>query len=295
MSTAKASGAEPRARARGRRRMLVVLLLLGALVAGGIALYVNERDSRQHPRQLGAELTGEGVELEVTAQEVDPAAQEVTLFTVLVPHGSLAAAPGSLAFSRAVEVTVSSLNDTTLKTTAGQVATPQPITVGLYGGTPTDYPFDRYRVAADWSATDRGAPLPVAITFTDADPFFTAKATDAAEGEDEARLELVFARSRSTFILAWFMIAAMWALALAVLGGAEVLIRKRRPLVWPALGWMAATLFALVGLRNAAPGSPPIGSVIDYVAFFWAEGIIAAGLACTVAFGLRVEHRTVDD
>ncbi|MFD0574689.1 DUF4436 family protein [Kitasatospora gansuensis] len=58
---------------------------------------------------------------------------------------------------------------------------------------------------------------------------------------------------------------------------------------------MAATLFALVGLRNAAPGSPPIGSVIDYVAFFWAEGIIAASLACTVAFGLRVEHRTADD
>ncbi|MFF2744216.1 DUF4436 family protein [Kitasatospora sp. NPDC058048] len=38
---------------------------------------------------------------------------------------------------------------------------------------------------------------------------------------------------------------------------------------------MAATLFALVGIRNAAPGGPPIGSLIDCIAFFWAEAIIA--------------------
>lgn len=62
-------------------------------------------------------------------------------------------------------------------------------------------------------------------------------------------------------------------------------------MVWPSLGWMAATLFALIGMRNAAPGAPPIGSLIDYVAFFWAEGIIAACLVVTVVSGSRVEHR----
>ncbi|MGW3230805.1 DUF4436 family protein [Kitasatospora sp. NPDC001095] len=87
------------------------------------------------------------------------------------------------------------------------------------------------------------------------------------------------------------MIAAMWAIALAVLGAAEVLHRKREGLVWPSLGWMAASLFALIGMRNAAPGSPPIGSLMDYVAFFWAEGIIAASLACTAWCGIRTEHR----
>ncbi|MFF7633195.1 DUF4436 family protein [Kitasatospora sp. NPDC008050] len=44
-------------------------------------------------------------------------------------------------------------------------------------------------------------------------------------------------------------------------------------------------------MRNAAPGSPPIGSLMDYVAFFWAEGIIAASLTCTVVLGTRTEHR----
>ncbi|MFD5437012.1 DUF4436 family protein [Kitasatospora sp. NPDC127067] len=42
---------------------------------------------------------------------------------------------------------------------------------------------------------------------------------------------------------------------------------------------------------HRAPGSPPIGSLIDYVAFSWAEGVIAAGLACTAWSGIRTEHR----
>ena len=32
---------------------------------------------------------------------------------------------------------------------------------------------------------------------------------------------------------------------------------------------------------------------MDYVAFFWAEGIIAASLACAAAFGVRNERRSL--
>jgi hypothetical protein len=53
---------------------------------------------------------------------------------------------------------------------------------------------------------------------------------------------------------------------------------------------MAATLFALIGMRNAAPGAPPIGSLIDYASFFWAEAIVAASLAVTAWSGIRSEH-----
>jgi hypothetical protein len=38
---------------------------------------------------------------------------------------------------------------------------------------------------------------------------------------------------------------------------------------------MAASLFALAAFRNTAPGSPPIGSILDYAAFLWTEAIIA--------------------
>ncbi|GAA3005971.1 hypothetical protein GCM10020229_17250 [Kitasatospora albolonga] len=278
-------------RARPARWQFGLLALVVVLLAAGITLYLDERNSRQEPRRLGVEVVGDGVELDMTVQEVDPNAQEVTLYTVLVPHGALATGPESLTFTRPVEVTVNAQTATKLKVEAGQAAQPQAITLGLYGGTPSDYPFDRYKLSASWAASSGGQPVPLEVLFTDADPFFLTKAKDVSEAPSEAVLEAKITRSRSTFILAWFMIATMWALALSVLGGAQVLIRKRSPLVWPALGWMAATLFALIGLRNAATGSPPIGCLMDYVALFWAEGIIAASLVCAVASGLRAEHR----
>jgi hypothetical protein len=43
----------------------------------------------------------------------------------------------------------------------------------------------------------------------------------------------------------------------------------------------------MVPLRNAVPGSPPIGSVIDFMAFFIAEAVISASLITSVVVGYR--------
>lgn len=48
-------------------------------------------------------------------------------------------------------------------------------------------------------------------------------------------------------------------------------------------------LVALAAFRNTAPGSPPIGSILDYAAFLWAEAIIAVCVIVTVLSGNRVE------
>ncbi|MFE5585492.1 DUF4436 family protein [Kitasatospora sp. NPDC056531] len=78
-------------------------------------------------------------------------------------------------------------------------------------------------------------------------------------------------------------------MALAVAAGAMVIGRTRKGMVWPALGWMAATLFALAGFRNTAPGSPPIGCLLDYTAFLWAEVIVAFSVVYVVLRGAPVE------
>ncbi|WP_342451022.1 DUF4436 family protein [Streptomyces flavochromogenes] len=67
------------------------------------------------------------------------------------------------------------------------------------------------------------------------------------------------------------------------------LVRRRMGLTWPALGWMAATLFALAAFRNTAPGAPPIGSLLDYLAFFWAETLIAFCVIVVVVRAVRAE------
>ncbi|WP_369184815.1 DUF4436 family protein [Streptomyces sp. Y1] len=271
-------------------RFVLALVILAVLCSAGIALYLNERNTRQQTHELTLPTAGDWVELDVTAQDIDPGTGELTLYVVPVPHGTLAEGPDSAVFTRQVDVAVRSTARTDLRAAPGEVASPQPVPANLYDGTESDYPFDRYHFAVSFSATDAAGAVPVGVVFGDVDPFFFVRPAVSAAGP-AAVFEGRVSRTRSTFILAWFMIAAMWALALAVLAGAEVLVRGRHGMVWPALGWMAATLFALVGMRNAAPGSPPIGSLIDYVAFFWAEGIIAASLVATVVSGSRVEHR----
>jgi nitric oxide reductase large subunit len=91
------------------------------------------------------------------------------------------------------------------------------------------------------------------------------------------------------------MMVVMWALAASVLLGAWFLTTRRQGLVWPALAWMAATLFALAAFRNTAPGTPPIGCVMDWFAFFWAETVIALCLIIVVTAGIRTALRAGDD
>ncbi|MFF2081206.1 DUF4436 family protein [Kitasatospora sp. NPDC058162] len=277
-------------RLRGNR-FVVALLILAVLCSAGIALYLNERNTRQQTRELALPTVADWIELSLTAQDIDPGTGDLSLYVVAVPHGSLAVGPDSLAFTRQVDITVHSAARTELRAASGDVATPQSVQANLFHGTESDYPFDRYQFELGFSATDSAGAVPVGLVFADADPFFVVRPTSTPNASGVTVLEGRVSRARSTFILAWFMIAAMWALALAVLAGAEVLYRGGQGLVWPSLGWMAATLFALIGMRNAAPGSPPVGSLMDYVAFFWAEGIIAASLAVTVIAGVRVEHR----
>ena len=70
---------------------------------------------------------------------------------------------------------------------------------------------------------------------------------------------------------------------------AAVVVRNRLGLVWPALAWMAATLFALAAFRGTAPGNPPIGTVLDLTAFLWSEAVVACALVGVVIRGVSLE------
>ena len=130
------------------------------------------------------------------------------------------------------------------------------------------------------------------MTFGDIDPFFHIATVDGGYQKDAVDLTVHVSRAQGSKFLAGFMMVVMWALALSVLGGAWILVSKRRGLVWPALGWMAATLFALAGLRNTAPGAPPIGCVLDYAAFFCAELLTAVGVVAVSVAGVITERKS---
>lgn len=227
------------------------------------------------------------IDIAASVIRVDAASGEMTLRLFVVPRGSLSDEGG---FSPAadLEILTSAAMETDPSFPAGKRIPTVDVPVALDGTGITAYPFDLHETRLEFTARQGGKTVPVAVTLTNRDALFAVGA-DASKEESTATLDLEITRSGSTLTFAIFMIAAMWALAIAVAIATWYLSTRRKGLVWPALGWMAATLFAVVGFRNAAPGGPPIGSLLDYLAFFWAELIIAICVCTVVGVGIRTE------
>ncbi|MEV8590784.1 DUF4436 family protein [Streptomyces sp. NPDC051180] len=280
-----------RRRRTGRAGILPAVIggvLVVAAIALGTWLQFGERQALDREYSAGS-AEPDRVDIDASIQRVDAAGRELTLRVLVTPRGELAEAGGvSPTGDLTLQTSTSTRGDLSFKAHSRIATMDLPVT--LTGGSITDYPFDAYEAAIEFSATQGGEKVPVRMTLTNADALFST-GVDASEVGDAAVFDVSLARSNSVLVFTVFMMAAMWALALAVLTGAWFLVTRRMGLTWPALGWMAATLFALAAFRNTAPGTPPIGSLIDYLAFLWAEIVIAFCLVTVVATGFRAERR----
>lgn len=279
----------PTARSQRSRWLLLIAALLTVLVVSTATWYAaTGAAGTQGALQAGTNDQPDRVDIHASLVRVDPARDEMLLRMVVTPQGSLGDG-GGLTPTQDLEIQTSAAVKTDLSFPAGERMSAVDVVVALDGDGGTSYPFDRYDVVLELAATHGGDRVPVSLSLSSTDALFSIHA-EAEEQADVAVASLEVTRSASVLTFALFMIVAMWALALSVATGAWLVLSQRRGVVWPALGWMAATLFAIVGFRNAAPGTPPIGSIIDYLAFFWAEAIITISLVTTVVGSVRMER-----
>jgi hypothetical protein len=271
---------------------LAVPLAVVLAIAVGAAGFFAEFASRDVQYTIAGDKSADAIAVQVTVQRVEAAARELVLQVLVVPQGSFAD-PGTDPATPAKDLVLdtSSLTTAPLSFQAHDRITARELRVPM-DGVVSFFPFDRYGVDLYIGVDAAGVPAPVELIMLDHEPGFVtrplAQGDPAPDGAGFVDVALQVKRSRATFILAWFQVIVMWALGLCVLAGALHIVRRRLGLVWPALGWMAATLFALVGFRNAAPGLPPVGSLIDYCAFFWAEALIALSLVLVTVHGVRM-------
>lgn len=271
-----------------------MLAVAVVVVAASVLLYIDQRHSVHRKYVAGDKSAANKIVLAVTVKQVDPANDDLVLSVLPTPEGNLVR-PEDDTPTKSFVVKLGTSDPPVLTFPARKPIAVQTVHASLENsGTFTDYPFDSYEGAIGFVALAGDQPLPLLVRLRDIDPYFVTKAPASVTEGHVVAFQIRISRTRGTLILVWFVMLAMWALALSVLGGAWTLISLRKGMVWPAFGWMAATMFALVAVRNAVPGSPPIGSLMDYAAFFWAEGIIAASLTVAVAFGIRVERANVE-
>lgn len=277
----------PRPRRFGRS-ILPVLVLIACLIVVAVAvgswLQFSERQDVDTVHTVGSSAA-DRVDVEAVVQSVDAAERELVLRVWVTPRGTLGEADGAAPVADlSLQTSGATLSD--LKFAAHERLATRDVRVALTGGSISDYPFDTYGTDIAFRAQLDGKQVPVRMLFSNADTLFSVSA-EPAPSRQEAVLALELARSGSLLVFAVFMMVVMWALAAAVLIGAWYLTTSAEGVVWPGLAWMAATLFALAAFRNTAPGTPPIGCVLDWFAFLWAETVIALCLITVVITGVN--------
>ena len=210
----------------------------------------------------------------------------------------------------------------------GKRMNPMEVTVSMFNGLVTDYPFDKHNAylemyflpgkeekkASETQKPAEPAPTPAAASETEGEEAKKeeAKKTDAAENDDDDEIpigvdfvgtvsgfkieaakakestndyvgiEMSVSRAATTKFFSFFVMIMMWGLTIAVLLLTLSVVVRGRKVELAMFSFTAALLFAFATVRNAQPGTPPIGTYSDFISFFWAEVIIALSLVALV-------------
>lgn len=295
----------PWSKERARRVRLVALVLgvLGPLVGTAFALVLV-------PAEPGAVLAFDDAQPAVidatgTVRGVDPVTGELALRLTLEQSDTI---------ERAEEDTDviaenGTLNETltlVVQSANGQLVQELPervppgtftIAIDLTESRATRYPLDRYRASVFVavlrpSTSDEPDMVPLRLSLRSSDPGFTVDLVDEPSGDTAAAIVDLRVTRRWT-VIGWagFFVLVCWLLAIsaASIGWTTVVHGIASP-AW-AWGFLIGVLFALPPLRNALPGAPPSGSLVDLAAFYWAVGIVALTLVAMIgSWNVRVRR-----
>jgi Domain of unknown function (DUF4436) len=247
------------------------------------------------------------VTLTILIQKIDPSTARVSAQLELKGAGSLVDEHTHDLKDDATLIS-NAVSNRTLVSKAHQRPEFVSVQFALRDGIITDYPFDRYTANFYFRVLVGDAPnqrvVPIRVVFNNIDTFFKLspkqeKSIQVHQDDGEAKTittpQSLFAattkvqRSTSTIVFAAFIMVFMWCLTIASLIAAWYIASGKFGLFWSALAFLGTLLFALIPLRDAVPGDPPIGSLIDFAAFFIAEGVVSISMIVTVLHGYHVE------
>jgi hypothetical protein len=317
-----------------------IAIAVGLVVLFVVAFILVLRAYRQEGEKRAAVISESGerdpnhIEIFVKLVTVDPIKGDASARLEFVPHGEYTPDEG-VTLSRDVKLFVNSATGKQEHVfEKGKRMNPVDVTMNLYDGAVTDYPFDSHRAylemslenaakdkpkeskaeatpnpapsptpaptgeededeqqppppaaaAAKPETTDEGGGIPIGVDFYGSIPGLNIQAEKTSEtDEDYVGIDMEFERASTVKFFSIFVMAVMWAVTVIVLLMTFSVVMRGRKIEVGMFSFLAALLFAFVALRNAQPGSPPIGSYSDYISFFWAEILIALCLLSIVA------------
>jgi len=283
---------------RPRPRLVVLAIVVVAVLLYGtvVTLYafggqVTETGTTDVPADAEAVVT-------VRPQAVDAASDRLEVVLDLGLGAAIAAgAPGETA--PGVTLLVSGSAETrTIEFSAEGVLSPVSVSL-ITDGVVEQWPFDAHTATTTLVAYRIvDGDLEVLPTYLIAEgrvPGWNVDARPLAaqhavlEGRDVILpvVQLTATRAGSTVAFGLVLLALMIVIPVVVLVVTISAYRGRRRVEPTFLGWIGAMLFATIPLRTFLPGSPPIGSWIDFLIVLWVFVGLVAGLIVFVAAWMR--------
>jgi len=271
---------------------LVLLLIFAGLYVFVLNAYKNESNNRAAELTADTAKAGEN-RIDVSGRIVtaDPIKGDVVVRLEFTPHGSFASGEGG-ALARDLDLFVSSATGKNVhEFKKGKRMSPVEAVVEIYEGEPMDYQFDTHQAelsfffepSAKGGEAGGSEAIPVAVEMRGSVAGLRLDTEYAKENTpDHAVIDINIQRATTAVFFSVFIMIAMWALVIGVVSLVYRVFAGHRKIEISMFSFLGALLFAFPSLRNSQPGTPPIGTMSDFIAFFWAEVIIALSLLAVV-------------
>lgn len=276
--------------------MISLIAVLVLVYAGVVALYaLNDRAASEQGCTEAA--PDDGVLLSLTPQAVDAAADRIVANLEVLSFGPVAAQDTGLLAAPLTVLVSDTDGPRTFTIAQDEIPSPQSIRL-ITDGFIERWPFDSHSVdvaivslqTVDGDTTAVGTYLCGSAhvpgwTFSSQE----VAGTDAivVDGEPVAQVRITATRSVATVAFGIVILGLMAVLPVLGLTVAIVAYRGIRKVEATLMSWMAAMLFATIPLRTFLPGSPPVGSWVDYLVVMWVVAGLVAGLVIYVLAWLR--------
>ena len=143
------------------------------------------------------------------------------------------------------------------------------------------HPTDELAVSP--SALLQNAPVALSISLSASVPGIRFQGSvSRGSSQEPTGIELHLSRANNVIAVSLIVVLMMTALSMSLLAMAiRAITTVERTDLLP-LSVSISLIFGLPALRNIQPGVPPVGALVDYVTFIWAELIVAASAVIIV-------------
>jgi hypothetical protein len=272
-----------------KREILIAalgLLVIVVVIAGTTRSFLAESRPNVQTFKSNASPGDEGIAVTAKLLAIDPVKGDLTARLQFEPYGQLQE-PKTWALTDDVVLYINSATGrVVVPFKKNERMNPTEVTLSLYNGTVMNYPFDHHAgelyfyfgkpVRGPDGAIVDYADVATEVAYTDALAGYSIR-SEAGAGSEPGAVDIAIslARSPSVIFFAAFVMILQWLLAVAAILAVWSWVVRRNKIEVTMFGWMGALLFALIPLRNAMPGAPPVGALSDFLSFFWVLAIVA--------------------